>query len=141
MPLKVSMRSIQKLIFLLALLCYAIPAFAADETWLRLQSPRFGVLSQLSEKETRAWAEEFDKFVTALHMLYNTDDKNLIPLTIVLFKSKKQFSPYRSRTESGQAEDIVGVFGNMDDWSIIGLPGLSGYQKTRRVILHEAVHW
>jgi len=141
MLLKVSMQSIQKLIFLLVLLCCAVSTFAADETWLRLQSPRFGVLSQLSEKETRKWAEEFDKFVTALHQLYDTDDKNLIPLTIVLFKSKKQFSPYRSRTESGQAKNVVGLFVNLDDFSIIGLPGLRDYKKTRRVILHEAVHW
>jgi uncharacterized protein (UPF0147 family) len=141
MLLKVSRQSIQKLFFLLALQCYAVSTFAAGNAWLRLQSPRFGIVSQLSEKETRVWAEEFDKFVTALHQLYNTDDKNLLPLTIVLFKSRKQFSPYRNRTESGQAKNVVGLFANLDDWSIIGLPGLRDYQKTRRVILHEAVHW
>lgn len=139
--MKTSDRSIETIICLLALLCCTVSAFAADAAWIRLQSPRFGVLSQLGEKQTRVWAEEFDKFVTALHQLYNTNDNNLTPLTIVLFKNKKQFSPYRNRTESGQAKNIVGLFANRDDWSIIGLPGLKNYQNTRRVIFHEAVHW
>lgn len=139
--MKTSGRSIETIICLLALLCCTVSAFAADAAWIRLQSPRFGVLSQLGEKETRVWAEEFDKFVTALHQLYNTNDNNLTPLTIVIFKSRKQFSPYRTRTESGQAKNIVGVFANLDDWSIIGLPGLKNSQNTRMVIFHEAVHW
>jgi len=122
MLLKVSRQSIQKLFFLLALQCFAVSTLAADETWLRLQAPRFGVVSQLNEKKTRSWAEEFDKFVTALHQLYNTDDKDLTPLTIVLFKNRKQFSPYRNITESGQGKNVVGLFVNQDNWSVIGLP-------------------
>ena len=141
MLLRTWKRSIQGMIFLLTLLYFAVCAFGADEDWITLKAPRFGVVSQLSEEATRAWAEEFDQFVTALHQLYNRDDRDLTPLTIVIFKSKKQFSDYRIRTKSGQAERVVGLFANRDDWSIIALPGLSGYKKTRRVILHEAVHW
>lgn len=141
MLLQASRRAIEKLFFLLALQCFALSAFAADENWITLKAPRFGIVSQLSEETTRAWAEEFDQFVTALHQLYNRDDRDLVPLTIVIFKSKNQFSDYRIRTKSGQAERVVGLFANRDDWSVIALPGLRGYQKTRRVILHEAVHW
>jgi hypothetical protein len=141
MLLKASRQSIQGLIFLLALQSCAVSTLAADEDWIRLQAPRFGVVSQLNEKETRAWAEEFDEFVTALHQLYNTDDRYLVPLTIVIFKSKKQFSAYCDPTESGQGKNVVGLFANMDDWCVIALPGLRGYKKTRRTIQHEAVHW
>ena len=134
-------QTIQRLIFLLALLWFAVQAFAGDEAWITLKAPRFGIVSQLSEEATRAWAQEFDQFVTALHQLYNRDDRDLVPLTILIFKSKKQFSDYCILTKSGQAERVVGLFANRDDWSVIALPGLSGYKKTRRVILHEAVHW
>lgn len=141
MLLKAWGQTIQKLIFLLALPCFAVSAFAGNEDWIVLKAPRFGIVSQLSEEATRAWAQEFDQFVTALYQLYNRDDRNLVPLTIVIFRSKKQFSDYHIRTKSGLAERVVGLFANRDDWSVIALPGLSGYQKTRKVILHEAVHW
>lgn len=134
-------KSMQGLITVLALQCCAVFTFAADENWLSLKAPRFGIVSQLSEEATRAWAEEFDQFITALHQLYNSDDRNLAPLTIVLFKSKKQFSDYRIPTKSGKTKHVVGLFANLDDWSVIALPGLRGYKNTRRVILHEAVHW
>lgn len=131
----------QKIFLLIALLCCTVSAIAGDKPWLMLKASRFGVVSQLNEKETRLWAEEFDKYITALHILYNTDDNNLLPLIILLFKDKKQFSPYNISTESGQAKKVVGVFTNFDDWSAIGLPGLKDYHKTRTTIFHEAVHW
>ena len=140
MVVQISRRSISILILSIALY-YAVSADAKNENWLRLQTPRFGIISQLNEKETKTWAEEFDKFVTALHQLYNVDDSNLIPLTIVIFKSRKQFTPYCNSSDSRQAKKIAGLFANRDDWSIIGLPGLRDYKKTRRTILHEAVHW
>ena len=134
-------QSIQGILILLTLQCFAASSFASDENWLSLKASRFGIVSQLSEEATWAWAEEFDQFITALHQLYNRDDRNLVPLTIVLFKSKKQFSEYRIPTKSGKAKSVVGLFANQDDWCVIALPGLRGYKKTRKTILHEAVHW
>jgi len=69
------------------------------------------VISQLSEPETRAWAVEFEQFVGALHELYSVDEVTLPPLTIVLFRSSREFAPYRLRTASGQAR-ISAFFGN-----------------------------
>lgn len=141
MPLIFARVPIKIILLLTVISCLTIPAFAGDKPWLMLKTSRFGVVSQLNEKETRLWAEEFDKYITALHILYNTDDNNLLPLTILLFKDKKQFSPYNISTESGQAKKVVGVFTNFDDWSVIGLPGLKDYHMTRTTIFHEAVHW
>jgi tetratricopeptide (TPR) repeat protein len=134
-------RLFQNLLFM-TILCYCFTsAYAGDKPWLMLKASRFGIVSQLNEKETRLWAEEFDKYVSALHLLYSADDNNLSPLTILLFKDKKQFSPYIFSTESGQVKKVIGVFANFDDWSTIGLPGLKAYQQTRTTIFHEAVHW
>ena len=120
---------------------YALCAGAADPEWIRLQAPRFGVISQLNESDTRRWAVEFDQFIDALHQLYAVDELALPPLTIVLFKNPRDFEPYHIQTESGQA-DIAGFFGNMEAWSVIGLTGRPGSSdRTRHVIYHEAVHW
>lgn len=127
-------------VWLLAVLTWTELAHAAERPWLKLQAPSFGVISQLDEQETLAWAVELDQFVGALHALYEVDRVDLPPLTIVLFRSSRDFAPYRLRTESGQAR-IAGFFGNTGDWSVIGMPGNAGDTATRETIYHEAVHW
>jgi tetratricopeptide (TPR) repeat protein len=128
--------------FFLTCLVYALAAriSAAEPPWLKLQAPSFGVISQLSEKETVAWAVEFEEFIGALHGLYGADEVALPPLTIVLFRSPRDFAPYRLRTDSGQAR-VAGFFGNTGDWSVIGMPARGRDAATRQTIYHEAVHW
>jgi hypothetical protein len=116
------------------------PASAAESEWLELKAPSFGIVSQLDEKETLAWAVEFDQFVGAIHALYSVDHVALPPLTIVLFRQRRNFAPYRLRTDSGQAR-VAGFFGNTGDWSVIGMPGGGRDDATRQTIYHEAVHW
>jgi hypothetical protein len=125
---------------LLAALAWSCVGQAAEAEWLKLQAPSFGVISQLSEPETRAWAVEFEQFVGALHELYSVDEVVLPPLTIVLFRGSREFAPYRLRTESGQAR-ISAFFGNTGDWSVIGMPGNRLDDANRETIFHEAVHW
>jgi hypothetical protein len=126
--------------WLLAALAWVCSAEAAETEWLKLQAPSFGVISQLSESETRAWAVEFEQFVGGLHELYSVDEVALPPLTIVLFRSSREFAPYRLRTDSGQAR-VSAFFGNTGDWSVIGMPGNGRDAATRETIFHEAVHW
>ncbi len=125
----------------LLFLVIAPPAFAAEEDWLRLETPEFTVISQLDERKTRGFAGEFDQFVSALFSLYAFERKGLPPLTIVLFNRDKNFAPYRPRTASGQAKKISGVFGRQADWSVMALPATKLSRETRHVLNHEAVHW
>ncbi|HUQ52390.1 MAG TPA: hypothetical protein VM692_09220, partial [Gammaproteobacteria bacterium] len=130
----------RRVLCLLAALTGAGTAFAADPEWIKLQAPGFGVISQLDEDDTRRWAVEFDQFIGAMHSLYNVEEVELPPLTIVLFKQYKDFAPYRVVTQSGQAR-IAGFFGRKGDWSVIGLSGAVRDAATRHTIYHEAVHW
>ena len=128
-------------LFFVALVCtLAAPSSAAEREWLKLQAPSFGVISQLDEEETLAWAVEFEQFIGALHALYGVERVALPPLTIVLFRQPRDFAPYRLRTDSGQAR-VAGFFGNTGDWSVIGMPGSGRDIETRQTIYHEAVHW
>jgi tetratricopeptide (TPR) repeat protein len=127
--------------FLVSLLfAVAAPSSAAEPKWLKLQAPSFGVISQLDEKETLASAVEFEQFIGALHGLYGAKQVVLPPLTIVLFRTQRDFAPYRLRTESGQVR-VAAFFGNTGDWSVIGMPGSGRDADTRQTIYHEAVHW
>jgi hypothetical protein len=133
------LRRLALLLPLAALVATSV-ATAAEPKWLKLQAPGFGVVSQLNEQETRRWAVEFDQFMGALHTLYDVEEGNLPPLTIVLFRQSKDFAPYRVVTASGQAQ-VAGFFGRTDDWSIIGMSGGGRDTATRETIYHEAVHW
>jgi hypothetical protein len=112
---------------------------AAEAKWIKLQAPRFGVLSQLTAEDTRAWAIQFEQFIDAIHQLYSVNDVELPPLTIVMFKQSRDFAPFQFRTESGQVK-VDGFFATRGSWSVIGLTG-QGNDVTRHVIQHEAVHW
>jgi tetratricopeptide (TPR) repeat protein len=117
------------------------PSQAAEPTWLALRTPRFGVVSQLGEQETRRWAVEFDDFIDALQQLYPAREAALPPLTIVLFRDARRFAPYRPRTADNKPADVAGYFVNRDSWSVIGMAGSSSSADTRHVVYHEAAHW
>lgn len=134
-----SIRRILGVAALLAALCTGPFAEAAGPEWLKLVAPRFGLISQLDEDDTRKWAVEFDQFVDAQQQFLSVENLDLPPLTIVLFKNARRFAPYRNRTESGQA-DVAGFFADMGTWSTIGLGGRST-AVTRIIVYHEATHW
>jgi hypothetical protein len=68
-----------------------LPAHAAEPDWLKLQTPRFGVVSQLGPESTERWAREFDRFIEAIQQLFGANDLTLPPLTIVLFENARAF--------------------------------------------------
>ncbi len=129
----------QLVTFSLTLTLFAASASAQD--WLTIETERFTVVSQLNERDTRAWARDFDRFISALHGLMPINEALLPPLTAVLFRRVGAFSPYRMRTESGVVGGNTGVFINYSTWSLIGMPGARGSAVDNSTIYHEAVHW
>jgi hypothetical protein len=129
----------RRLLILLATVV-AISTAAADD-WLELQTARFSVVSELSERDTRRWAEEFGRFVESLRQLLPLNENLLPPLTAVLFRRAGGFAPYRLQTESGLVGDTAGVFINYPTWSVIGMPSAGGASADQATTFHEAVHW
>jgi len=125
----------------LLMVCALLAPPLAAQDWLELHTDRFTVVSQLTERDTRQWATEFDRFVDALHTLLPLNEKLLPPLTAVLFRRSGGFSPYRIRTESGTVGGNSGVFINYSTWSLIGMPGVRGASEDHSTTYHEAVHW
>jgi hypothetical protein len=115
-------------------------ALAADD-WIMLKTPRMTLLSQASEKRTRAWASEFNQFIDALRVIFPLNEELLPPLTVVLFKQSRDYRDYQMRTESGAVEDNVGVFINRDTWSVMSLSSTHRFADIDKVTYHEAVHW
>ena len=106
-----------------------------------LEAEGFTVVSDMSERDVREWASEFDTFLGALHRLLPLNRRLLPPLTAVVFKRTGGFAPYRLRTESGLVVGNSGIFINSSTWSVIGMPGANDGGSDHSTTYHEAVHW
>lgn len=113
----------------------------AAPKWRRLKTDRYEILSQLSEKKTRAWAEEFSQYLAALRTEITPIDRLLSPLTVVLFADEDDFEPYRPARPDGEPQEVAGVFVSQETWAVIGMGRALDDETTRRIIFHEGVHW
>lgn len=116
-------------------------AAAAAPKWNTLEAPHCLIVSQLSEKETRQWATQFEQFTAAVRGVLTIEERFLPPLTVVLFADSGKFAPYCLRTSDGKKRDVAGFFASRDTWGVIGLADAFNDEATRHVVLHEATHW
>lgn len=129
----------------LALIIVAVlarPLAAAEADWRMLVTPRYTVLSQLNDRDTRAWAGEFDQFIASLSNLLKLNPATLPSLTVVLFLHDRDFDPYKPALPNGsQAHNVAGFFNRTETWGVIGMADRAADEQTRRTIFHEGVHW
>jgi len=113
----------------------------AAPQWRVLETPRFTVVSQISESETRAWAEEFNQCIEALGEVVKVNDKFLPKLTVVMFARDKDFGAYRPIGQNGKAQKwVAGFFSRQEAWGVIGMAD-TFEEGLRHIIFHEGVHW
>jgi len=128
-------------LLLVTLLAATGMADAAPQ-WRVLETPRFTVVSQISERETRAWAEEFNQFIEALKNVLKVDERFLPKLTVVIFDREKDFAPFRPQGSDGKAKEWVAAwFGRQDTWSVVGMLNQWENESMRRLIYQDGVHW
>lgn len=115
-------------------------ARAAGESWTRVESEHFTVLTPVGEKHARAWALELEQFRRALAQIVPVPTERLRPVTVLLFRNDRDFRPYKPLF-NGKPQPVGGLFVNMSDSHVIALT-LDGPQETiRRIIFHEVAHW
>lgn len=83
---------------------------ATTETWLRVKTPEFTVLTPLKQKEAVTWASEFAQFIAAMRGFFVTGQRSLTPLTVVIFARERNFENYRPLGADGKPEDVAGFF-------------------------------
>lgn len=124
------------------LLGVAAAAHAGTARWLQLTTPQYTVISRLDERQTRAWAAEFDLFIESVTRLLGFEATTLPPLTVVLFDDDRAFDAYRPPKPSGAvAHNVLGYFYRRETWGAIGLAAGKADRATRETIFHEGVHW
>ena len=114
---------------------------AKEETWLRVATDEFTVITSLKEKEAAAWAGEFAQYVAALRNYFSASRHRLAPLTVVVFARERDFENYRPLGANGKPQPVAGFFLRHESWAVAGLAGADNSDAMRRTIFHEGVHW
>lgn len=126
---------------LILCLAGAAPASAKESRWLSVSAPEFTLFTDLSEKEAKAYAEEFSQYIAALQRYIPVNQRLLPPLNIVIFATQREFDRYRLRDASGKMLEVAGYFSRRESWASIGLGGAQMDEDVRRTVFHEGVHW
>ncbi len=71
------------------------PALAAKDTWLRVSAPEFTLITSLPQRDAVAWAGEFSQYVAAMRSFFKNGNRELAPLTVVIFSRERDFEKYR----------------------------------------------
>ncbi len=116
-------------------------AQAADRPWKMATTAQYTLLSQASDLETREWMRGFDQFILSTADLLKFDLKALPPLTVLVFKSDKDYMPYKMRRPDGKTASVAGQFVRRPTWSLIGMSLAGDNEELRQTIFHEATHW
>jgi tetratricopeptide (TPR) repeat protein len=117
------------------------PALAAKDTWLRVSAPEFTLITSLPQRDAIAWAGEFSHYVAAMRSFFRNGDRELAPLTVVIFARERDFEQYRPLGADGRPQLMAGFFSRQPSWAIAGLASLNSPEDVRRTIFHEGVHW
>jgi tetratricopeptide (TPR) repeat protein len=120
--------------------CSAASLSAREASWTRLDAGNFTILSQVSEKETRGWAVEFEQFHRGIDKVMRFDEAALQPVTVVLFRSQDDLRPYKL-LEKGKPADVDGMFFRSPLGNFIEAAADDEDERTRQLIFHEGVHW
>ena len=122
-------------IALLSSLASASPCLAE---WRRIDSPNFVVVGDVSARELRDVAVQFETFREALgRMLTQRATTTPVPTVVLVFDNDREFTPFKPRF-NGKPIEISGLFVGREDVNYIALVrrrdgGLS-------VLFHEYAH-
>lgn len=127
------------LLLLVTLLAAPRQAAAEGETWLRVTTPNFVVLSDAGEPRARAIADRLEAFRRNLLAVFpEAGTAAREPLLIVAFRNDDGFAPLKPLYGNTPAP-IAGVYLSASGQSLIALDA-SADESSYRVVLHEYVH-
>jgi Tetratricopeptide repeat len=105
---------------------------AADQRWIRLQSPNFEVYSTASANATRDALKQFEQLREFFIEALGVKDDRPLPVRIVTFSSPKEYEPYRPNDFA----DAYYLAGAERDTIVMSRPGSDSFPT----VVHEYFH-
>jgi hypothetical protein len=117
----------------------AVSPPAASAEWRRLDTPNFIVIGDVSTRNLREVATEFESFRETLGRVLNARATTTsVPTVVVVFPNDRAFTPFKPLHE-GKPVDVAGVFYGSRDVNYITLVH-DGRPGGLRIVFHEYAH-
>jgi tetratricopeptide (TPR) repeat protein len=129
------------LLFLAAVL--VVTAHAKTESWVRLRSPHFVVLSNSGEKQARRIAGQFERMRAVFHRLFpqaNVDGAS--PIIVIALNDKKDFQALEPEAYLAKGQlNLAGFFLRVPDKNYVVLRLDVEGQHPYATVYHEYTHF
>ena len=132
---------LRALLSLALLICLASKA-VADE-WVRVRSPHFEIIADVSQKRAREIALRFEQMRSIFEKLVSAEKlKSPIPLQIIAFRTSKELTDVMPRRNGKPMEGIAGWFLQNDDMNFVALNASeeSGFPVAYHEYAHTVLH-
>lgn len=122
----------------LSLLVLTLPLQAKDK-WLHLRTKHFEVLTEGSEADSRKLALKLEQFHVVFSRFFRTENLPRVPVTLLLFKDRSSFQPYKPLYR-GKPASVGGFFVGNGEEHLIALGLRETSAETLATIFHEYTH-
>ncbi len=115
-----------------------IPFPAENQSWIRVRTPRFTIISSASERRTRDVAERLEALATSLGQVNERFDGRTIETRVLLFSRRRDSQPLFDLLLNRPRAEAPGVFVAQSDGS--GTMVIDSGREWDRTLFHELTH-
>lgn len=114
----------------------------AKETWVRIQSKNFTLVSNASQGDARKLIIKLEQFRSALSIIFpGTNLQTPVPTLVVLFKTDDDFHPFKPRVKGKIKDEVGGYFLARDHMNYVVLAVNKQAMSPYEIIFHEYEHY
>jgi len=115
-------------------------ASAHARPWTTARTEHFELLSDASESESRELLGKLEQFRAVVLRLFPLKQAREPRVSVVLFASDRQFTPYKPRYK-GKPRDAAAIFSGWPDEAVIAMTTEYTMDITLRIVFHEYIHF
>src|SRR5262252_3044810 len=114
----------------------------AKDTWIRIQSQNFTLVSNAGQGDARKVIAKLEQFRSALSIIFpRTRLDTPIPTLVILFRTDDDFHPFKPRVIGKLEDDVGGYFLARNHMNYIVLEANNQGASPYEIIFHEYEHY
>ena len=114
----------------------------AKDTWVRIQSKNFTLVSNASQGDAGKFITKLEQFRSALSIIFpRTNLQTPVPTLVILFKTDDDFHPFKPRVKGKIKDEVGGYFLARDHMNYVVLEANNQSASPYEIIFHEYEHY
>jgi hypothetical protein len=114
-----------------------VPFPTEDQTWIRVHTPHFDVISSADPKRTEEIARNFETLAAALSRANSRFTTGATPTTVFVFAKRRDSQPYFDLLLDRERTPATGIYVRHEDG---GAMFVDAGRRIERTAMHELVH-